>query len=74
MFGFPHSLPTREKEEGADSEHVMLPPSLSSDFEAPSASNGFLGGHEPANSPTCCQQLRGDCSSNVFRNSGEKKS
>lgn len=62
MFGFPHSLPTREKkEEGADSEHVMLPPSLSSDYETPSASNGILRSHEPANSPTCCQQLRGDC-------------
>lgn len=60
MFGFPHSLPTREKEEGGDSEHVMLPPTLSSDYETPSASNGILHSHEPANSATCCQQLRGD--------------
>lgn len=60
MFGFPHSLPTKEKEEGADSEHVMLPPSLSSDYETPSTSNGILRHHEPANSPTCCQQLRGE--------------
>lgn len=60
MFGFPHSLPTREKEEGADSEHVMLPPALSSDYETARASNGILHSHEPANSPTCCQQLRGD--------------
>ncbi|XP_056908498.1 solute carrier organic anion transporter family member 3A1 [Takifugu flavidus] len=57
MFGFPHSLPTKDKEEGEDSEHVMLPPSLSSDNETPS-SNGILRSHEPANSPTCCQQLR----------------
>lgn len=63
MFGFPHSLPIKDKEEGEDSEHVMLPPSLSSDYETPSASNGILRSHEPANSPTCCQQLRGECSS-----------
>lgn len=63
MFGFPHSLPTKDKEEGEDSEHVMLPPSLSSDYETPSASNGILRGHEPANSATCCQQLRGERSS-----------
>lgn len=61
MFGFPQSLPTREREEGADSEHVMLPPSLNSDYETPKSSNGVLLTHEPANSPTCCQQLRGEC-------------
>lgn len=60
MFGFPQSLPTKEREEGADSEQVMLPPSLSSDCETPKPSNGVLVNHEPANSPTCCQQLRGE--------------
>ncbi|XP_070763394.1 solute carrier organic anion transporter family member 3A1 [Enoplosus armatus] len=58
MFGFPQSLPTREREEGADSEQVMLPPSLNSDYETPKSSNGVVRNHEPANSPTCCQQLR----------------
>lgn len=60
MFGFPQSLPAREREEGADSEQVMLPPSLSSDCETPKPSNGVVVNHEPANSPTCCQQLRGE--------------
>ncbi|KAG7216059.1 hypothetical protein INR49_007811, partial [Caranx melampygus] len=58
MFGFPQSLPTKEREEGADSEQVMLPPSLSQDYETPKPSNGVAHNHEPANSPTCCQQLR----------------
>ncbi|XP_056271715.1 solute carrier organic anion transporter family member 3A1 [Pseudoliparis swirei] len=58
MFGFPQSLPTSEREEGADSEQVMLPPSLSPDYETPKPSNGVVRNHEPANSPTCCQQLR----------------
>ncbi|XP_037623391.1 solute carrier organic anion transporter family member 3A1 [Sebastes umbrosus] len=58
MFGFPQSLPTKEKEEGADSEQVMLPPSLSADYDTPKPSNGVVRNHEPANSPTCCQQLR----------------
>lgn len=59
MFGFPQSLPTKEHEEdGADSEQVMLPPSHSSEYlEAPKPSNG-VANHEPANSATCCQQLR----------------
>lgn len=56
MFGFPQSLPTKEREEAADTEQVMLPPPLSS--EAPKSSNGVVHNHEPANSPTCCQQLR----------------
>ncbi|KAF3688846.1 Solute carrier organic anion transporter family member 3A1 [Channa argus] len=58
MFGFPQSLPTKEGEELADSEQVMLPPSLSQDYETPKPSNGVVLNHEPANSPTCCQQLR----------------
>ncbi|KAK5867435.1 hypothetical protein PBY51_011927 [Eleginops maclovinus] len=58
MFGFPQSLPIKEREEGADSEQVMLPPSLSADYETPKPSNGVVCNHEPANSPTCCQQLR----------------
>ncbi|XP_068459692.1 solute carrier organic anion transporter family member 3A1 [Clinocottus analis] len=58
MFGFPQSLPTSEREEGADSEQVMLPPSPSADYETPKPSNGVARNHEPANSPTCCQQLR----------------
>lgn len=58
MFGFPQSLPTKEKEEGADSEQVMLPPPLNTDYEAPKPSNGAACGHEAANSATCCQQLR----------------
>lgn len=60
MFGFPQSLPTKEREEGADSEQVMLPPALSPDYETPKPSNGVVRNHEPANSPTCCQQLRGE--------------
>ncbi|KAM7414534.1 hypothetical protein PAMA_019377 [Pampus argenteus] len=56
MFGFPQSLPNKEREEGADSEQVMLPPSP--DFATPKPSNGVVHNHEPANSPTCCQQLR----------------
>ena len=66
MFGFPQSLPTNEREEGTESEHVMLPPSLSSDHETLKSSNGVLRNHEPANSATCCQQLKGEraeCSS-----------
>ncbi|KAL6106786.1 slco3a1 [Pungitius sinensis] len=58
MFGFPQSLPTGEREEGAESEQVMLPPSPSADHETQKASNGVAHNHEPANSPTCCQQLR----------------
>lgn len=60
MFGFPQLLPTKEREEGAESEHVMLPPALSSDCETSKSSNGVLRNHEPANSDTCCQQLRGE--------------
>ncbi|TMS05879.1 Solute carrier organic anion transporter family member 3A1 [Larimichthys crocea] len=56
MFGFPQSLPIKEREEAADTEQVMLPPPLNS--EAPKSSNGVVHNHEPANSPTCCQQLR----------------
>ncbi|MEQ2182086.1 hypothetical protein GOODEAATRI_018440 [Goodea atripinnis] len=59
MFGFPHSLPAREVDEGAESEQVMLPPALSQEYETPKPSNGVVLIHEPANSPTCCQQLRG---------------
>ncbi|XP_061781036.1 solute carrier organic anion transporter family member 3A1 [Nerophis lumbriciformis] len=60
MFGFPQSLPTKEREEGPDSEQTMLPPAapLSPDYEAPKTSNGAMSNHELANSPTCCQQLR----------------
>ncbi|XP_037307467.1 solute carrier organic anion transporter family member 3A1 [Pungitius pungitius] len=58
MFGFPQSLPTGEREEGAESEQVMLPPSPSADHETQKTSNGVAHNHEPANSPTCCQQLR----------------
>ncbi|XP_029009644.1 solute carrier organic anion transporter family member 3A1 [Betta splendens] len=58
MFGFPQSLPTKAKEEGPDSEQVMLPPSLNTDCEAPKPSNGVACSREPANSATCCQQLR----------------
>ncbi|KAM8750557.1 solute carrier organic anion transporter family member 3A1 [Acanthopagrus schlegelii] len=58
MFGFPQSLPTKEREEGGDSEQVMLPPSLSSDYETPKSSNGVVRNHEAANGATCCQQLR----------------
>lgn len=61
MFGFPQSLPTKEREEGVDSEQVMLPPSLSSDYETPKSSNGVVHNHEAANGATCCQQLRGEC-------------
>lgn len=59
MFGFPHSLPTKEKEEVTESERAMLPAPLCS--ETLNASNGIPSSHEPANSPTCCQQLRGEC-------------
>ncbi|KAM9754800.1 solute carrier organic anion transporter family member 3A1 isoform 2-T2 [Menidia menidia] len=58
MFGFPQSLPSKERDEGTESEQVMLPPSLSSEFETPKPTNGVVVSHEPANSPTCCQQLR----------------
>lgn len=60
MFGFPQSLPTGEREEGPESEQVMLPPSATADYETQKASNGVAHNHEPANSPTCCQQLRGE--------------
>ena len=60
MFGFPQSLPSSERDEGAESEQVMLPPSLTPDYETPKPSNGVVLSHEPANSPTCCQQLRGE--------------
>ncbi|KAM4573941.1 solute carrier organic anion transporter family member 3A1 isoform 1-T1 [Odontesthes bonariensis] len=58
MFGFPQSLPSSERDEGTESEQVMLPPSLTPDYETPKPSNGVVLSHEPANSPTCCQQLR----------------
>ncbi|XP_031138893.1 solute carrier organic anion transporter family member 3A1 [Sander lucioperca] len=58
MFGFPQSLPSTEREEGADSEQVMLPPSPNAEYETPKPSNGVVRSPEPANSPTCCQQLR----------------
>ncbi|KAM4733342.1 solute carrier organic anion transporter family member 3A1 isoform 2-T2 [Anableps anableps] len=58
MFGFPHSLPTRDRDEGTESEQVMLPPSHSQEYETPKPSNGVVLSHEAANSPTCCQQLR----------------
>ncbi|XP_056137302.1 solute carrier organic anion transporter family member 3A1 isoform X2 [Lampris incognitus] len=58
MFGFPQSLPSREDEGRADSEQAMLPPTLSPDYATPKPSNGVARTHEPANSPTCCQQLR----------------
>ncbi|RVE71831.1 hypothetical protein OJAV_G00056140 [Oryzias javanicus] len=58
MFGFPQSLPKMETDEGAESEQVMLPNSLSSDSETPKLSNGLILGNEADNSPTCCQQLR----------------
>ncbi|CAK6951082.1 solute carrier organic anion transporter family member 3A1 [Scomber scombrus] len=58
MFGFPQSLPNKERDEAADSEHAMLPPSMTPDYETPKPSNGVVHNHEPANSPTCCQQLR----------------
>ncbi|XP_061533787.1 solute carrier organic anion transporter family member 3A1 [Phycodurus eques] len=59
MFGFPQSLPTKDREEGLDSEQAMLPPApLSPDSETPKPSNGAVSNHERAKSPTCCQQLR----------------
>uniref|UniRef100_A0A3Q3LGP1 Solute carrier organic anion transporter family member n=1 Tax=Mastacembelus armatus TaxID=205130 RepID=A0A3Q3LGP1_9TELE len=58
MFGFPQSLPTKDREEAGDSEQVMLPPSLTPEYGTPKPSNGVMHSHEPANSPTCCQQLR----------------
>ncbi|XP_038124803.1 solute carrier organic anion transporter family member 3A1 [Cyprinodon tularosa] len=58
MFGFPHSLPAKDRDEGAESEQVMLPPSSSQEYETPKPSNGVVLCHEAANSPTCCQQLR----------------
>ncbi|XP_028441994.1 solute carrier organic anion transporter family member 3A1 isoform X2 [Perca flavescens] len=58
MFGFPQSLPSTEREEGADSEQVMLPPSPNAEYETPKPSNGVVRSPEPANSPTCCQQLK----------------
>lgn len=66
MFGFPQSLPTKEREEGVDSEQVMLPPSLSSEYETPKSSNGVVRNHEAANGATCCQQLRGECALEMF--------
>uniref|UniRef100_A0A1A8DY99 Solute carrier organic anion transporter family member n=1 Tax=Nothobranchius kadleci TaxID=1051664 RepID=A0A1A8DY99_NOTKA len=56
MFGFPHSLPVKERDEEAESEQVMLPPPLSP--ESPKPSNGVVLCVEPANGATCCQQLR----------------
>nr|XP_057931187.1 solute carrier organic anion transporter family member 3A1 isoform X1 [Doryrhamphus excisus]XP_057931189.1 solute carrier organic anion transporter family member 3A1 isoform X1 [Doryrhamphus excisus] len=60
MFGFPQSLPTKEREEGPDSEQAMLPPAAPSSpgYEAPKTSNGAVSNHERPNSLTCCQQLR----------------
>ncbi|KAM8860455.1 solute carrier organic anion transporter family member 3A1 [Synchiropus picturatus] len=59
MFGFPQSLPLKEREEGPESEQVMLPPhGLSPDSESTKPSNGALLSHEPLNSATCCEQLR----------------
>ncbi|XP_034032431.1 solute carrier organic anion transporter family member 3A1 isoform X2 [Thalassophryne amazonica] len=58
MFGFPQSLPTRDREDETESEQVMLPPSLSADCETPKPSNGAMCNYEPATSATCCQQLR----------------
>ncbi|KAA8590132.1 hypothetical protein FQN60_014066, partial [Etheostoma spectabile] len=58
MFGFPQSLPSAERDEGVDSEQVMLPPSPNAEYETPKPSNGVVCSPEPANSPTCCQQLR----------------
>lgn len=60
MFGFPHSLPKKERDEGTESEQVMLPPPLSPDSETPKPSNGVVLSSEPVNSATCCQQLRGE--------------
>ncbi|KAM6937301.1 solute carrier organic anion transporter family member 3A1 isoform 2-T2 [Xenentodon cancila] len=58
MFGFPQSLPMKERDEGTESEQVMLPAPLSPDYETPKPSNGVVLGHEPVSSATCCQQLR----------------
>lgn len=60
MFGFPHSLPKKERDEGTESEQVMLPPPLSPDSETPKPSNGVVLSNEPVSSATCCQQLRGE--------------
>ena len=63
MFGFPQSLPLREGEDGGqESEQAMLSPTgMNTEYQMPKpSSNGAAGHHEPANSPTCCQQLRGD--------------
>ncbi|XP_049579190.1 solute carrier organic anion transporter family member 3A1 isoform X1 [Syngnathus scovelli] len=59
MFGFPQSLPTRERDEAADGERAMLAPApLSPGADVPKTSNGAAGDSRPADSPTCCQQLR----------------
>lgn len=58
MFGFPQSLPKKEGEETAETEQVMLPPSVNPDYETPKPSNGAVCSLEPANNATCCQQLR----------------
>ncbi|CAL8236945.1 unnamed protein product [Boreogadus saida] len=61
MFGFPQSLPLRDGEDGGqESEQAMLSPAgLNTEYQMPKpSSNGAAGHHEPANSPTCCQQLR----------------
>ncbi|XP_037538810.1 solute carrier organic anion transporter family member 3A1 [Nematolebias whitei] len=58
MFGFPHSLPTKERDEGTESKQVMLPPPLSPDSDTSKTSNGVVLSHEPGNSATCWQQLR----------------
>ncbi|XP_072291906.1 solute carrier organic anion transporter family member 3A1 [Eucyclogobius newberryi] len=56
MFGFPQSLPQSERDKAGDTQQVMLPPP--SDCQTPKASNGALPSVEPANSATCCQQLK----------------
>ena len=60
MFGFPQSLPLQDG--GQESEQAMLSPAgLNTEYQMPKpSSNGAAGHHEPANSATCCQQLRGD--------------
>lgn len=60
MFGFPHSLPIKERDEGTESKQVMLPPPLSPDSDTSKHSNGVMLSHEPGNSATCWQQLRGE--------------
>ncbi|CAG12250.1 unnamed protein product, partial [Tetraodon nigroviridis] len=52
--------PGRKKEEGADSEHAMLPPPLSSDCETPSASNGILRSHGACQQPHLLSAAQSD--------------